>query len=72
MCAVITGVDRLNIACHGLTADTVPDALSTNPAGVWNHAFTVTTNQADAAPDAAIGMPDIQCFHGDSRCQPYR
>ena len=66
---VITGVEGFSIAAIGSTSTTRPPD-SRKPTGVCIQAFAVTTNHALATPDTAIGTPDHQCCHGESRSQP--
>ena len=42
------------------------------PRGVFIHAFTMTTNTADAAPLSATTIPENRCARGETRSHPYR
>ena len=71
MCVVWAGVAGLNMAAIG-SAPTTASPSSFSPRGTFIQALTVTTNQADAAPESAIGTPVHQWTRGGNRSQPYR
>ncbi len=57
------------IAATGSMSTSRPPSTR-NPRGAFIHALTMTTNTADARPDAATPMPATMCQAGRTRSQP--